>query len=104
MYLNNMYISFSMELIPYIVVKCTLTFLLLFAPPLSRASLLDNHVTVLGAVLLHLPEVDVGGFDDVTQTGASLEDLVEVPQQGDKDVAVLRVVEDVALDDLCTVM
>ena len=46
----------------------------------------------------------MGCLDDVPQTRPCLEYLVEVPQQCDKDVSVLGVVENVTVDDLCTVL
>ena len=86
---------------------CTLTFLtsfLLSTVPLSCPSLLYNHVTILRGVPLHLSEVDVSGLNDVSQTSPRLKHLVEISQQCDKDIPVLWVVEDVAVDDLCTIV
>lgn len=42
-------------------------------------------------------------FNNVSQTSPRLEHLIEVSQQRNKDVSILRMVEDVAVDDLCTV-
>ena len=86
---------------------CILTFfcsVLLPALPLSHPSFLNDHVTILGGVPLHLPEVDVRCLHNVSQTRPRLKHLIKIPQQCDKDVPVLRVVEDVTVDDLCTVM
>ena len=66
----------------YMCICCILTFfpsLLLPAPPLSCPSFLNDHVTILGGVPLHLPKVDVRRLHDVSQTRPRLKHLVEIP-------------------------
>ena len=49
----------------------------------------------------HHTYVDVGCFNEVTQVGFCLKYLSEIAKEGDKNVAVFRVVEDVVLHNLC---
>ena len=48
----------------------------------------------------HHTYVDVGCFNEVTQVGFCLKYLSEIAKEGDKNVAVFRVVEDGVLHDL----
>ena len=49
----------------------------------------------------HHTYVDMGCFNEVTQVGFCLKYLSEIAKEGDKNVAVFRVVEDAVLHDLC---
>ena len=58
-------------------------------------------MSVITTKPFHHAYVDVGCFNEVTQIGSCLKYLSEVAEEGDKNVAVFRVVEDVVLHHFC---
>ena len=72
-----------------------LPLLWLFPPPLH------HHVFVVMTESLHHSHKDVGCFNKVTQKGFCLKHFFEISEESDKNVTVLRVVEDIALHHFC---